>query len=479
MSVVLKIRSIISTVVYPLENLRLCLCYITSKLCYENNKVLFIMNIITPTNSILTPLYKKSLAYFTIYKRMPAILNQTSDNLKNHQQGTLERHGATCKEIAVALSNLERLREEILADKPLRPLRSGTSDVPFYNYCIHQETKDEVKPTYLTTKFLLSECYIFRRIQEVFENTVTLTAYDPFQILKQQQFLASVEHLTKLADHVLSLDNVNNKERLKEEFIKLLKINLWGNKLDLSLSFGKIAKHQLDPMHDVSKLEKNLLCDHSEDAWKNVTESSASSQLVDIVLDNVGYEIFSDLCLADLLITKNLAPQVRLYVKTIPWYVSDATTTDLNWMIDYMTHKNNKVLNRIGQRWRKYFRDRKFVIVEDEFWTLPIDYSIMHKIKPSLYNKLAQSKLVIVKGDLNGRRLFGDKKWEPTVSVGEALQRFCPSRILSVRTLKSEIVCGLADSVAEEMDKTDADWMGSGNYGLIQYSGCVNRLSKD
>lgn len=437
------------------------------------------MNIITPTNSILTPLYKKSLAYFTIFKRMPAILDQTSDNLKNHQQGILERHSATGKEIAVALSNLERLKQEILADKPLRPLLSGASDVPFYNYCIHQETKDEVIPTYLTAKFLLSECYIFRRVQEVFENTVTLNTCDPFQILKQQQFLVSVEHLTKLADHVLSLDNVNSKEKLKEEFIKLIKINLWANKLDLSLSFGKIGKHQLDPMEDIMKLETNLLCDHSEDAWQNVTESSASSQLVDFVLDNVGYEMFADFCLADLLITKNLAQQVRFYVKTIPWFVSDATTTDFNWMIDYMTHKNNKVLNRIGQRWKKYFRDRKFVIVEDEFWTLPIDYSIMYKIKPSLYNKLAQSKLVIVKGDLNGRRLFGDKKWEPTVSVNKALQTFCPSKILSIRTLKSEIVCGLADSVAEEMDKTDAEWKGSGNYGLIQYSGRVNKLSKD
>lgn len=437
------------------------------------------MNIITPTNTILTPLYKKSLAHFTIAKRMPAILNQTRDNLKKHQHGTLERHGATGKEIEVALSNLERLKEEILSDKPLRPLWSGVSDVPFYNFCIHQEEKDEIKPTYFTTKFLLSECYIFRRIQEVFENTTTLSTYDPFQILKQQQFLASLEHLTKLADYVLSLDDVNHKEKLKEEFIKLLKINLWGNKLDLSLSFGKIGKHQLDPVEDFIKLEKNLLCDHSEDAWKSMTEFSADSQLVDIVLDNVGYELFGDLCLADFLITKNLAQQVRFYVKTIPWFVSDAMATDLNWMIDYMNHKSNKVLNRIGQRWKKYFRDRKFVIVEDEFWTLPVSYSIMHKIKPSLYNRLAQAKLVIVKGDLNGRRLFGDKKWQPTVSVTEALQEFCPSKILSVRTLKSEIVCGLAPTLAEQMDKADADWMGSGNYGVIQYSGCVKRLSKD
>ena len=37
--------------------------------------------------------------------------------------------------------------------------------------------------------------------------------------------------------------------------------------------------------------------------------------VIDIVMDNAGFELFSDLCLADFLITTGLASMVRLRVK--------------------------------------------------------------------------------------------------------------------------------------------------------------------
>lgn len=84
--------------------------------------------------------------------------------------------------------------------------------------------------------------------------------------------------------------------------------------------------------------------------------------------------------------------------------------------------------------------------------------------------RMKEAKLIIFKGDLNYRKLFGEKNWEPTTSVATALKEFEPTRLCILRTLKADIICGLKPGVAEELDKKDPQWLTSGNYGVIQYS---------
>ena len=51
--------------------------------------------------------------------------------------------------------------------------------------------------------------------------------------------------------------------------------------------------------------------------------------VIDIVMDNAGFELFSDLCLADFLITTGLASLVRLRVKVNFNCYSKANTKDI------------------------------------------------------------------------------------------------------------------------------------------------------
>lgn len=62
--------------------------------------------------------------------------------------------------------------------------------------------------------------------------------------------------------------------------MKLLvfKLNLWGNKCDLSISLGQISDHST--LFDTATLDPNILSDYSEDIWNAVSEVNSSSNII-------------------------------------------------------------------------------------------------------------------------------------------------------------------------------------------------------
>lgn len=189
------------------------------------------------------------------------------------------------------------------------------------------------------------------------------------------------------------------------------------------------------------------------------------------MFDNAGYEVFSDLCLADFLITKGLAQTVRFYVKSMPWFVSDVTMYDFHWLIARLSTNDHDALKSIGMRWSRYLKAKTWVVIDHGFWTLPIEYAHMEAVNPDLYKKLSEAKIVFFKGDLNYRKLFGKRKILATAPVDISLQGFHPTKIASLRTLKCDVVCGLAKGVAENIAVEDMYWNETGSWGVIQCSG--------
>ena len=47
-------------------------------------------------------------------------------------------------------------------------------------------------------------------------------------------------------------------------------------------------------------------------------------------------------------------------------------------------------------------------------------------------------------------------------------QGFLPSNVASLRTLKADVVTGLAPGKAEETAKKDPNWMTGGDWGVVQ-----------
>lgn len=123
---------------------------------------------------------------------------------------------------------------------------------------------------------------------------------------------------------------------------------------DLSASAGSLLTiRQTDnPLNMVDSLDENILINDWELVWNIVKKKTDKSvDNIHIVLDNAGYELFTDLCLAAFLIT--IAPETKItfHVKVYPWYVSDTTIQDFRWTLDHLNsldhYPNMKLLGKM------------------------------------------------------------------------------------------------------------------------------------
>ncbi|XP_057672468.1 damage-control phosphatase ARMT1-like [Diorhabda carinulata] len=425
------------------------------------------LDIKTPRNVHLSAIYKRSFAFYTVKHRMPVILTNLIDSLVRNKKYIIEKYGeAALEELKIIIGEISELKYEIQTNKSLKPLTTDAKDVKIYNDYIYKQTAAEGHTTHFHTIWLLTECYMYRRIKQMFETKTIIKDYDYFLHQKQEAYTVALPIIKTLAEFIVKiLTNQNPPE--KNEFVQLLKVNLWGNKCDLSLSLGKA--NDSSQLFDTAALNKYILYDDSETIWENISNDDCSD-IIDIVFDNSGYEVFTDLCVADYLITKDLAKSMRLYVKTIQWFISDVMQQDFFWILDQLKSSNNEYLRLLGGRWSGYIENGTWTLVISDFWTLPFDFTHMSTVEPELYKQLAQAKAVFFKGDLNYRKLFGEKNWDPATPVDEALQGFHPTKLCIIRTIKADIVCGLPNGLAEEIEAEDEKWMEKGDYGLIQFS---------
>ena len=188
-------------------------------------------------------------------------------------------------------------------------------------------------------------------------------------------------------------------------------------------------------------------------------------------MDNCGFELFTDLCLADFLLTSGLVDKVRLRIKDQPWFVSDTTQADLDWSLEQLlASPEDSSLGQLARRWETYLRNKSWTVHSDRFWTYPHSYHEMPTADPALHQDLASDCLVIFKGDLNYRKLVGDLNWETSVPFPAALKDFRPSNVLAVRTAKADVMVGLEEGQAEEVSARDETWMVTGQWGVIQFA---------
>lgn len=427
----------------------------------------------TPINESLTAFYQRSFAYVSIKVRLPTILSQTIDILSKKKENYLRSLAEEAEEeFKMFITQLVRLRSDMQSNKPLRKLVGEAPDIEIYNKALDLQSVKISQPTYFNATWLFVECYTYRRIMEAIEQTKLLTNIDPFQLQKEDMFYRTVIIMAPMAN--LLQDIVNSPDEEKEQnFLSLLKLNLWGNKCDLSLTLGRL-KYETETMADLDNLNRFLLVDDSQRIWDALTECG-ESQIVDIILDNAGYELFTDMCIADYIIKNKYAERVRFYVKTLPWFVSDVTAKDFTWTLHQLKVGKNSTLKKIADRWNNYMRIKAWTVEEHSFWTLPFTYNEMAKWDLNLYRKLSEAKLIIFKGDLNYRKLFGEKNWRSTKSIISALQGFHPSKIGILRTLKAHIICGLPEGTAEDTEEKDSDWLITGKYGIIQYCDVIEK----
>ena len=253
-------------------------------------------------------------------------------------------------------------------------------------------------------------------------------------------------------------------------------------------------------------MDSYILVNESHDVWLHVNQlknKENGKKELRIIMDNCGLEMITDLCFAVFCLSHKLFDRVYFYVKKIPWFVSDVTLKDFHWTLEQMKSGNSGStdLNQLVEKCLTYLNSQQFLLVEENFWTLPLPYHVMQEEDPILYDDLSQSQLIVFKGmdgtfhsyflllisihfnlypkgDLNYRKLGGDVNWPFDTTFQNFLRGFHPAPLVAVRTIKAEIVCHLPLSKKKELDMLDKDWMSKGDYGLIQFANKFNNSCK-
>lgn len=247
-------------------------------------------------------------------------------------------------------------------------------------------------------------------------------------------------------------------------------INLWGNRCDLSISNGREVKQVGNPFEALDSFESCILHDNSRDIW-NALKSGGKNCTVDIIMDNSGYEIFTDFVLADFILRHDFVNKVRFHCKAIPWFISDVMYRDFHWTIKQLANSDNDAVRSFGQRFQDYVDSNRVQLQPIEyFWTSPYEFQAMPVAATNLYADLATSHLLIFKGDLNYRKLLGDINWAFDSRFTDVLGEFRPTNLCTLRTVKADLICELPQGKADELAQTDKMWMETGKYGVMHFA---------
>lgn len=359
------------------------------------------------------------------------------------------------------VGQLSKLKYQMQTDKPLDEFECKTAaDYDHWQRTISKFSTDSGPATWFESPWLLVECYMYRKVADLVMQTEYFKHYDPFRGEKRATLVNNLDSIRAITSVLYDQRDVDI-DAVRTWF----ELSLWGNRCDLSLKKDTPSVNHL--INDLTKLRSKILVNDLDLVLKRVNVvRSSSDQFVDIVLDNAGFELFTDLCLLDRLTTYcPSVTQFRLHVKQYPWFVSDTRRVDLSWVLATLASDQHPATSALANKWTKWIDDQKWLVVEDYFWTYYEPFCFMNEVAPELHNLLTQSSLIVFKGDLNYRKLLSDLNWPPTTPFATALRGFRPAFLVALRTNKADLIAGFDPQTRTDLPN---DWLTSGEYAVIQ-----------
>ncbi|MEU6812087.1 damage-control phosphatase ARMT1 family protein [Streptomyces sp. NPDC046831] len=310
---------------------------------------------------------------------------------------------------------------------------------------------DHAGRSWFDVPWLWSESYFYRRLLDAvgYFGPGPWQGIDPFRPFKLAE-LDAPETDGELA----ALDDLADRPA-EERAQALLHGSLWGNRADLGfrLSAGVQA----------ARTTPGLVADDSAALWSLLPRSGTGTLC--LVADNAGRELVPDLLLVAHLLAEGHVGRAVLHVKPYPYYVSDATTADVVDAVRRLTAAPGAAA-AYGRRLWSALADGRLQVRAHPFSCAPLPYADM---PDDLREDFAAATVTVLKGDLNYRRLVGDRHWPAGTPFAEATARF-PGPVAALRTLKSDVVTGVdADTEAALTEAAgDERWRTGGTHALIQ-----------
>jgi hypothetical protein len=299
--------------------------------------------------------------------------------------------------------------------------------------------------------WLWAESYFYRRLLEAtgYFTPGPWQGIDPFRPAKLAELHApgTDEELAALDDLAALPDD--------EQAQALLHGSLWGNRADLGFRLSACGDRP-------GAAAPALLADDSTALWELLPPSGTATLC--LVADNAGRELVPDLLLIAHLLATGRVRRAVLHLKPHPYFVSDATTADLLDALRRLTTATGTA-QAYGRRLWTALGDGTLAVRAHPFSGGPLPYA---EIPGDLRAEFAAATLTVLKGDLNYRRLVGDRLWPPTTPFADVTAHF-PGPVAALRTLKSDVVTGLDATTEAALAAAEGQrWRTSGTHALIQ-----------
>ncbi|MFI7387175.1 damage-control phosphatase ARMT1 family protein [Streptomyces sp. NPDC049813] len=312
--------------------------------------------------------------------------------------------------------------------------------------------REYVGQPWLDVPFLWAESLFYRKLLDAvgYFAPGPWQGIDPFRPFKLAE-LRTAEAREELA----ALDRLTALPA-DEQAAALLHGSLWGNRADLGFRMGAADGAADDGASPV-------VVDESDELWRLLP--TGTPHTVCLVADNAGRELVPDLLLIDHLLRHGRAARVVLHVKPHPYYVSDATTADVLDALRHLTGADGAA-GAAGDRLWEAMSSGHLLVRAHPFSCAPLPYADM---PADLREDFTRATVTLLKGDLNYRRLVGDRLWPATTPFAERTGYF-PGPVVALRTLKSQVVVGLDGTTERALDATapDGGWRTAGTHAVIQ-----------
>jgi Damage-control phosphatase ARMT1-like domain len=346
---------------------------------------------------------------------------------------------------------------------------------------------------------------------------------DPFWFMKRDDLAGNakaIEATTPLLQKLFSSDSRDTRLVDPAELRSVLELSLWGNRADLSLSPGGSGGRESITLGN-SNIRDNttlasgeeggsrLLIDDTDEICRRIAAMLAApdqaadddrpeampSSRVHIVLDNAGFELFSDLVLAHYLASR-LGLNVTLWCKEFPTFVSDAVREDITSLLAWLREADAESsqssgrrqngdptgeLAKLSERTQSLLDSGQIALAESPWFNAAAPLFSSSELLLSGHDYYSApieaiqrpGNVVIVKGDANYRRVHGDLKWDHCadtrkLAVEKLGQNLSASATVLLRTCKSGVFSGGSPDILRRVEKEDPEWIANGKWGLIQ-----------
>ena len=445
-------------------------------------------------------------AYYTIEARLKEIYSERilSEKKKGSFDNFMEEKVYGLKQMADLLKAAISCKDKEMQQK-LYLIGAELSDITKrYKPSVYGEHHYDYirKVPFLATEFYF---YLYGLFVHLVRNgKLNPNDWDPYRTLKRdalkkwfgdpsQSVLSAFEVLMSDSSHA---DDVG---RFKSALFHCVSTN----STDLS---------QLREDQSHAKVSNRLIIDHTDELFQHLKETKASNKTAVYVLDNFGPEFVADFEFGKYLLKWCGFSKIIYCVKQLPIFVSDTTLEDVEWLlsgkaIDFMKYdpKNDEdpsaltgpqlemvskifVSGNFNSDTMTYtFKEGDKEVGEmlftssREWHSHHLFYEYKEDVKgqetekgksmarfaKELFGNWNNNEIgiIIIKGDMNYRRLVGDKNYDYFDKIEDKVE-YIEQPLLILRSLKSNVIVGVEEFA---LNSVKPNWKTSGEYGIIHF----------